>query len=120
VGCGHATSPAATRIYDGQFAVAQLLSWGAAAPGTRSAIRRNSNSANSPRSDALVRARQVRPTVLTPLWHVAGYARGAASALLGERVAMACTVAVEEVIDEHYRTQGQHAVRTAGWAIRSA
>ena len=57
--------------------------------------------------DALVRARHVRPTVLTPLWHVAGYALGAASALMGERAAMACTVAVEEVIDEHYRCQAE-------------
>ena len=49
--------------------------------------------------------RRVRPTVLTPCWHVAGYALGMATALLGERAAMACTVAVEEVIDEHYEGQ---------------
>jgi ubiquinone biosynthesis monooxygenase Coq7 len=49
--------------------------------------------------------RRVRPTLLSPLWHVAGYALGAATALLGERAAMACTVAVEEVIDEHYGRQ---------------
>jgi ubiquinone biosynthesis monooxygenase Coq7 len=42
---------------------------------------------------------------LSPLWHAAGYALGAATALLGERAAMACTVAVEEVIDQHYREQ---------------
>jgi ubiquinone biosynthesis monooxygenase Coq7 len=40
-----------------------------------------------------------------PLWHVAGFALGAATALLGERAAMACTIAVEEVIDEHYAKQ---------------
>jgi len=44
---------------------------------------------------------------LQPLWHVAGFALGAATALLGERAAMACTVAVEEVIDEHYRGQAE-------------
>ncbi|MBL0317873.1 MAG: demethoxyubiquinone hydroxylase family protein [Alphaproteobacteria bacterium] len=49
--------------------------------------------------------RQVRPTVLQPLWHMAGYALGAATALLGEKAAMACTVAVEEVIDAHYQEQ---------------
>ncbi len=49
--------------------------------------------------------RRVRPTALTPIWHVAGYALGAATALMGEKAAMACTVAVEEVIDEHYATQ---------------
>ncbi|MBS0271922.1 MAG: demethoxyubiquinone hydroxylase family protein [Proteobacteria bacterium] len=47
----------------------------------------------------------VRPTLLQPLWHVAGYALGAGTALLGEKAAMACTAAVEEVIDEHYEKQ---------------
>jgi ubiquinone biosynthesis monooxygenase Coq7 len=49
--------------------------------------------------------RRVRPTALGPLWHVAGYALGAATALLGGKAAMACTVAVEEVIDRHYARQ---------------
>ncbi len=47
----------------------------------------------------------VRPTALLPLWHVAGFALGAATALLGREAAMACTVAVEEVIDGHYARQ---------------
>ena len=55
-------------------------------------------------SDMLVK-RRVRPTALMPLWHVCGYALGAATALLGEKAAMACTVAVESVIDEHYAAQ---------------
>ncbi len=49
--------------------------------------------------------RKVRPTFLMPLWHVGAYAMGAATAMMGEKAAMACTVAVEEVIDEHYREQ---------------
>ena len=48
---------------------------------------------------------RVRPTALLPFWHVAGYALGAATALMGERAAMACTVAVESVITEHYDSQ---------------
>jgi ubiquinone biosynthesis monooxygenase Coq7 len=55
--------------------------------------------------DKLIGERRVRPTALYPLWHVAGYALGAATALLGREAAMACTVAVEEVIDEHYQKQ---------------
>jgi len=47
----------------------------------------------------------VRPTALLPLWHLAGFALGAATAALGTRAAMACTVAVEEAIDEHYQAQ---------------
>ena len=55
--------------------------------------------------DQLIVERRVRPTALQPLWYVTGFALGAATALLGERAAMACTVAVEEVIDEHYARQ---------------
>jgi 3-demethoxyubiquinol 3-hydroxylase len=55
-------------------------------------------------ADQLV-ARRVRPTALHPLWHLAGFALGAGTALLGVKAAMACTVAVEEVIDAHYAEQ---------------
>ena len=48
---------------------------------------------------------RVRPTLLQPLWHVAGYALGAGTALLGEKAAMACTVAIEQVIEAHYEKQ---------------
>lgn len=50
-------------------------------------------------------ARKVRPTLLQPFWHLAGFAIGAGTALMSERAAMACTVAVEEVIDKHYQEQ---------------
>jgi len=49
--------------------------------------------------------RRVRPTFMTPVWHMAGFALGAGTALLGEKAAMACTVAVEETIDAHYADQ---------------
>ncbi|MDA5192631.1 demethoxyubiquinone hydroxylase family protein [Govanella unica] len=55
--------------------------------------------------DNLLREQQVRPTALGPFWHVAGYALGAATALMGPKAAMACTAAVEEVIDDHYSAQ---------------
>lgn len=55
----------------------------------------------------LAAQRRVRPTILTPLWHLAGFALGAGTALLGEKAAMACTVAVEEVIDGHYAEQAK-------------
>ncbi len=55
--------------------------------------------------DALINERKVRPTALEPVWRVAGFALGAATALLGEKAAMACTAAVEEVIDRHYAAQ---------------
>lgn len=49
--------------------------------------------------------RRIRPTVLHPLWRVAGYALGAGTALIGKQAAMACTEAVEEVIIDHYQEQ---------------
>lgn len=49
--------------------------------------------------------RGVRPTALHPVWHAAGYALGALTAKLGPEAAMACTVAVEEVISQHYKEQ---------------
>ena len=55
----------------------------------------------------LVAERRVRPTLLEPLWHVAGFALGAATAALGPGAAMACTEAVEEVIDAHYAHQAE-------------
>jgi len=96
----HAGEYGAVRIYDGQLAV---IGRGRA----RDAIRHMAEQEQRHLAafDALVRARRVRPTLLHPLWHVAGYVLGAATALLGERAAMACTVAVEEVIDEHYQGQ---------------
>jgi ubiquinone biosynthesis monooxygenase Coq7 len=47
----------------------------------------------------------VRPTVFLPLWHVGGFVLGAGSALLGRKAAMACTVAVEDEIESHYKNQ---------------
>ncbi len=96
----HAGEYGARRIYDGQLAV---LGKSGAAPAIREMAE--AEQAHLDTFDALLVERRVRPTVLSPVWHVAGFALGAASALLGERAAMACTVAVEEVIEEHYADQ---------------
>ena len=98
----HAGEYGAVRIYDGQLAV---MRHGRA----RDEIRRmaEQEARHLATFNELVRTRQVRPTLLQPLWHMAGYALGVATALLGEEAAMACTVAVEEVIDEHYSGQAE-------------
>lgn len=49
--------------------------------------------------------RNVRPSFFTPLWNMLGFALGAGTAALGKTSAMVCTEAVEEVIDEHYKSQ---------------
>jgi ubiquinone biosynthesis monooxygenase Coq7 len=57
------------------------------------------------RFETLLAERGVRPTLLTPLWRLAGFALGAGTALMGEKAAHACTEAVETVIGEHYANQ---------------
>ena len=98
----HAGEYGARRIYDGQLAV---LGRGPAAPVIREMAE--AEQAHLDTFDTLLADRRVRPTLLSPVWHVAGFALGAASALLGERAAMACTVAVEEVIETHYANQAE-------------
>lgn len=55
--------------------------------------------------DRLIVERRVRPTAMLPVWNAAGYALGLGTALIGKEAAMACTVAVEEVIAQHYNDQ---------------
>jgi ubiquinone biosynthesis monooxygenase Coq7 len=91
----------ATRIYAGQLAVlrrncpeAKLIARMAAQE------ERHLN-----RFNALMAERRVRPTALQPLWNIAGFALGAATALMSEKAALACTDAVETEIDRHYGEQ---------------
>jgi len=96
----HAGEYGARRIYEGQLAV---LGRRRDAEPIRHMAAQEKRHLDA--FDKLIGERRVRPTALHPLWHVAGYALGAATALLGREAAMACTVAVEEVIDEHYQKQ---------------
>ncbi len=57
------------------------------------------------RFNAMVAERGVRPTLLQPFWHVAGFALGAVTAAIGPEAAMACTAAIETEIDHHYGEQ---------------
>jgi len=96
----HAGEYGAKRIYDGQLAV---LGKSAAAPTIRHMAEQELKHLSA--FDRLLPQRRARPTLLGPVWHAAGFALGAATALMGEKAAMACTEAVEEVIDEHYTRQ---------------
>jgi len=91
----------ATRIYAGQLAV-----MGDRAP-LASEVRHmaEQEAAHRAKFDALIAERGVRPTALQPFWSVAGFALGAATALIGPKAAMACTAAVEEEIEAHYTQQ---------------
>jgi len=93
----------AKRIYDGQLAV---LGKGPLGDAIRHMAAQEQVHLDA--FNRLMAARGTRPTVLSPLWHVAGFALGAGTALLGPRAAMACTVAVEEAIVEHYARQSDY------------
>lgn len=92
----------AKRIYEGQLAVLggtsdePVLREMAAAEEQHLAI-----------FDRMIAQRRIRPTALQPFWHVAGFALGMGTALMGREAAMACTVAVEEVIEDHYTAQSE-------------
>jgi ubiquinone biosynthesis monooxygenase Coq7 len=96
----HAGEYGAQRIYEGQLSVL--------GHGDKGDVIRHMQAQEQVHLDTfkrLIAERRVRPTALLPLWHIAGYALGAVTARMGTRAAMACTVAVEEAIDEHYRAQ---------------
>ena len=57
--------------------------------------------------DEYIVKENVKPTALFPFWNLAGYALGLGTALMGKKAAMACTVAVEEVIGQHYEEQAK-------------
>lgn len=99
----HAGEYGAKRIYEGQLAV---LGRGRHGDTLRHMAEQELEHLRY--FEEQLKTRKVRPTLLQPFWHVAGWALGAGTALLGERAAMACTVAVEEVIDGHYAEQLQH------------
>ncbi|MSP47855.1 MAG: demethoxyubiquinone hydroxylase family protein [Alphaproteobacteria bacterium] len=96
----HAGEYGAKRIYEGQLAV---LGKSPLAPMLRHMAEQEAQHLLA--FERLMVERRARPTALLPIWHFAGFALGAATALLGEHAAMACTVAVEEVIDRHYQGQ---------------
>jgi len=97
----HAGEYGAVRIYKGQLAV---LKKGTKAHETVQHML-GQEERHLEKFEQLIRERQVRPTLLQPVWHAAGFALGATTAMLGEKAAFACTVAVESVIDEHYKSQ---------------
>ncbi len=100
----HAGEYGAVRIYEGQLAVFKYLPQ---KQETAAALARmaKDEEVHLARFNDIVNERRVRPTAFNPVWHVAGFALGAATALLGEKAAHACIEAVENVIDEHYAAQ---------------
>ncbi|XP_066496779.1 5-demethoxyubiquinone hydroxylase, mitochondrial [Tiliqua scincoides] len=96
----HAGEYGANRIYAGQMAVLGRSSVGPV-------IRQmwDQEKEHLKKMTELMISYRVRPTILLPFWNITGFVLGAGTALLGKKGAMACTVAVEESIADHYNSQ---------------
>ena len=99
----HAGEYGAQRIYQGQLAALE----GRADPETLATVRAmlEEEREHLEAFNALLHQERVRPTALQPAWHIGGWLLGVATGMLGARAAMACTIAVEEVIEGHYADQ---------------
>ena len=98
----HAGETAAAKIYDGQLAVLKNTPVGTTIQHMKDQEQEHLDTFNK-----LLYENDTRPTALLPLWNVMGFGLGVASAVMGEKAAMACTIAVEEVIGEHYAKQAE-------------
>jgi len=96
----HAGEYGADRIYAGQLAVLKDTPVGPTIKHMWEQEKEHLATFNK-----LIPEHRARPTALLPFWHIAGYALGAGTALMGKEAAMACTVAVESSITEHYNDQ---------------
>ncbi|XP_056606594.1 5-demethoxyubiquinone hydroxylase, mitochondrial isoform X3 [Triplophysa dalaica] len=96
----HAGEYGANRIYAGQMAILGRTQTGPLIQHMWDQEKKHLEKFNT-----ILGEQRVRPTLLLPLWNISGFLLGACSALLGKEGAMACTVAVEESISEHYNSQ---------------
>ena len=98
----HAGETAAAKIYDGQLAILKYTSVGPTIQHMKDQEQEHLDTFNK-----LLIENDTRPTALLPIWNVMGFGLGIASAIMGKKAAMACTIAVEEVIGEHYAKQAE-------------
>lgn len=96
----HAGERAAQQIYKGQLAILRNHSSG---PEIQHMMEQEIEHLEM--FERLLNEREVRPSLLDPVWGAAGFALGVVTAAMGPKAAMACTIAVEEVIGEHYADQ---------------
>ena len=94
----HAGEYGAVRIYKGQYLVRPLSVF--------KEMQKQEEEHLATFSYLLI-THKISPSLFQPFWYLGGTALGILSAALGEKTAHACTIAVEEVIDEHYEKQTQ-------------
>ena len=96
----HAGEVGAAKIYEGQLQVLGKTKVGPMIQHMKEQEQEHLDTFND-----LLNEHKVRPTIMMPAWNLAGYSLGVVSALFGKKSAMACTIAVEEVIGKHYEKQ---------------
>ena len=96
----HAGETAAAKIYDGQLAVLKNTPVGPTIQHMKDQEQEHLNTFNH-----LLVENDTRPTALLPLWNIMGFGLGVASAIMGEKAAMACTIAVESTQYENAAVQ---------------
>ena len=98
----HAGEIGASKIYEGQIKVLGKTEIGPLLQHMKDQEQEHLDTFHE-----LLNKHKVRPTVLLPLWNKLGYALGFITASISKDAAMACTIAVEEVIGEHYAKQAE-------------
>ena len=96
----HAGEVGAAKIYEGQLKVLGKTDVGPMIQHMKDQEKEHLDTFHE-----LLNEHEVRPTVMLPIWNLAGYGLGIISAAMGKKAAMACTIAVEEVIGKHYEKQ---------------
>jgi 3-demethoxyubiquinol 3-hydroxylase len=96
----HAGELGARRIYEGQLAFTKD-------PEIKKKIKQmyDSELEHLAYFEKKIKDNNVRPTIFQPIWSAAAFGMGAVTAMMGNKAAMACTYAVEEVIADHYAKQ---------------
>lgn len=99
----HAGEHGAIAIYKGQIKALELIGDKKTLPIIHEMLE--GEKVHAQKFDEIVKKKKTRATALMPLWHLSGFTLGVVSALGGRDSLMACTEAVEEVIDKHYSDQ---------------
>ena len=100
----HAGERGAIKIYEGQLLALNTLIKNDELKKTISEMKKHEEEHSNFFEDE-IKKRNIEPTKLLPLWDLLGLGLGFGSTILGKRAAMLCTASVEEVIDEHYKSQ---------------
>ncbi len=100
----HAGERGAIKIYEGQLLALNTIVKNDELKKTIGEMKKHEEEHSNFFEDEIEK-RNIKPTKFLPLWDLLGLGLGFGSTILGKKAAMLCTASVEEVIDEHYKSQ---------------